>query len=315
MIRFVQHEMIDKMQWDNCIHNSINGNATAYSWFLDIVSPGWCGLIEDEYERVFPLPVSSKVGIKYIMQPYFTQQSGLFYCSHSAEDKLTAFLNAIPDEYKYIKINLNTSNQVTDKRFITENTNLELDLISEYSEIASAYQKNLQRNLKKADTNKLSVSKNIRPEEIIQLFKNNKGQELKHLNDFQYNLIQRIAYQSINKGIGQAWGVYDQHNQLIAGALWITSHQKAVFQFSGVSESGKKQYAMPFIIDTFIQQHAGTALTLDFEGSNDPGLARFYTSFGAKRVVYQTYVRSSLPKPMILLLEMWRNIRKQVKKI
>jgi hypothetical protein len=307
--------MIDKPGWDDCIIHAVNGNLYAFSWYLDIVSPGWCALVENEYEKVFPLPVSAKAGFNYLMQPYFTQQLGLFYQLLSSEEVLLDFLNAIPSGFKYIDINLNTSNKLTSAPNVTEMTNLELDLISEYTDIASRYQGNLQRNLKKAAQNKLTIAKNARPEDIISLFRANKGQELIHLNDHQYSLIQRIAYESIHKGKGEIWGAYDEFNQLVAGVLWVFSHSKAIFLFSALSANGKKLNAMPFIIDQFIRQNSGKSFTLDFEGSNNEGLARFYSSFGAKKVIYQRYTTNILPFPLRIALKIWRLSRTQSKKV
>lgn len=306
--------MIDKSRWDDCVSNSFNGNLNAYSWYLDIVNPGWCALVEDDYESVFPLPVWSRVGIKYIMQPYFTQQLGLFPRSSTTETKLAEFLNCIPSGYKYIDINLNTSNQLQLSGHTTALINLELDLKSDYDKIAAGYQNNLQRNLKKARQNKIYLVQNIRPEELISLFRATKGQDLKHLTDKQYILIQQIAYESIQKGIGEIWGACDENNQLIAGILWVTSHQKSIFLFSALSQTGKKLNAMPWLIDAFIRQNAGKPVTLDFEGSNDEGLARFYRSFGAFKVIYQNYVRNSLPAFFRIALNIWRLIKKKIKK-
>lgn len=315
MIRFLQHEMIDKSRWDDCISHAVNGNLCAYSWFLDIVSPGWCALADDDYEMVFPVTAFSRAGIKYIMQPYFTQQLGLFYRSLSDENILNEFLEQIPKEYKYIDINLNTSNSIALNRNTYEMTNLELDLISDYASIASGYRDNLKRNLRKATQNKLTIVRHTRPEQLISLFKENKGAELKHLNDNQYTLIQRIAYESIHRGMGEIWGAYDEYNQLLAGVLWVTSHNKTIFLFSAVSGEGKKLNAMPWLIDSFIRENACRSLTLDFEGSNDTGLAQFYSSFGAKKVIYIRYVRTSLPLFYRIALKFWRISRDQIKKV
>ena len=314
MIRFLQHDMIDKSLWDDCINHAVNGNLYAFSWYLDIVSPDWCALVENDYEKVLPLPVSSKAGFEYIMQPVFAQQLGLYYKSLSSEEKLKEFLYTIPPRFKYIDFNLNTSNKIDTLHKASEMTNLELDLISPYKDLISGYQNNLQRNLKKAAQNKLTVSKHVRPEEIISLFRANKGQELTHLSKKQYAIIQRIAYESIHKGTGEIWGAYDEHNQLTAAILWVSSHQKAIFLFSALSETGKKLNAMPWLIDSFIKQNAGKPLTLDFEGSNIEGLARFYSSFGAKKVVYLRYIRNSLPKHLRIGLKIWRFSRLHLKK-
>lgn len=314
MIRFLQHDKIDKSLWDDCISNALNGNLYACSWYLDIVSPGWCALIEDDYEMVFPLPASSKAGINYVMQPYFTQQLGLFYKSYSEEDKLDKFLHSIPDKFKYIDLNLNTSNKIPDSDSVSEMINLELDLSIEYKELSSGYQNNLLRNLKKAAQNKLTISNDVKPEEIILLFRANKGLELKHLNNKQYIFIQHIAHESIRKGEGEIWGAYNEFNELVAAILWVTSHHKAIFLFSALSENGKKLNAMPWLIDSFIKQNSGKRLTLDFEGSNIEGLARFYSSFGAKKVIYPRYVRNSLPMLLLTGLKIWRLGRQQLKK-
>ena len=314
MIRFLQHDTIDKSLWDECIGNALNGNLYAFSWYLDIVSPGWCALVEDDYENVLPLPVSSKAVFSYIMQPYFTQQLGLFYKTVSTNDKLGEFLNCIPAKFKYIDFNLNTSNAPPASVNIAEMTNLELELKNEYKDIIRGYQNNLQRNIKKAALNNFTLSTNVKPEEIIALFRANKGQELTHLNNKQYSMLQDIANKSINKEIGEIWGVYDEFNQLLAAILWVTSHRKAIFLFSALSGTGKKLNAMPWLIDSFIKQNAGKPLTLDFEGSNIEGLARFYSSFGAKKVTYQRYMRTSLPPHLKIGLKLWRFSKMKLKK-
>jgi hypothetical protein len=314
VIRFVPNEMIDKSRWDDCISNAINGNLNSYSWYLDIVSPGWCAMIEGDYECIFPLPVSSRAGFRYIMQPPFTQQLGLFYSSLPSQAVLTRFISSIPPVYKYIDINLNTSNRMPGMHDAEAMTNIELDLFSDYDKIYSGYQKNLQRNLKKAAQNKLTIAKHVKPEDIISLFRMNKGKTVKHLQMEQYAIMQQIAYESIYRGIGEIWGAYDEYNRLTAAILWATSHQKTILLFSGVSENGKAFFAMPLLIDTFIRQYAGKSLTLDFEGSNNEGLARFYCSFGAKKVTYQRYYHNSLPLPYRIGLKIWRKCRSLLKK-
>lgn len=309
MIRFLKHDTIDRVKWDNCIDNAINGNLNSHSWFLDIVNPGWCALIENDYENVFPLSVRSRAGFAYIMQPYFTQQLGLFSKTKLTPEKVTEFLNSIPSGFRYIDFNLNSSNRIEGDERLNDMSNFELDLSPEYAEISSHYQINLQRNLKKARLNKFTLTKLVKPEDMISLFRENKGQDLLHLKSEQYQLIQQIANQSLKTGAGKIWGVHDEFNQLIAAALWVHSHQKAIFLFSALSQSGKKLNAMPWLIDSFISEHARNALVLDFEGSNDPGLARFYRSFGAKEVFYQRYRLNTLPFLSGFALKLWRIFR------
>lgn len=315
MLKFLHHDEIDKPAWDACIELASNGNLYAFSWYLDIVSPAWCALVEDGYEKVFPLPVLSKAGIKYVMQPVFTQQLGLYHRNILKNNDLDDFLKHIEKNFSYVDINLNSSNKVSSDRNVVDMTNLEIDLKNSYEKTVEGYSENLKRKLKKASGNKLTVVKNVRPDEIVALFRKNKGADLPHFGKKQYSIIQRIAYESIHKGMGETFGVYDAFNHLVAAALWITSHQKAIFLFSALSEKGKQLNAMPLLIDSFIHDHSGMPLTLDFEGSSDAGLARFYGSFGATRITYQRYKYDSLPLPIGMAINIWRCGRAAIKKV
>ena len=55
MIKYLEHEEIDLKKWDATIDASPNGMVYAKSWYLDIVSPGWEGLVNEDYNAVFPL--------------------------------------------------------------------------------------------------------------------------------------------------------------------------------------------------------------------------------------------------------------------
>jgi hypothetical protein len=55
---------------------------------------------------------------------------------------------------------------------------------------------------------------------------------------------------------------------------------------------------MTFLFDNVINEFAGTQVVLDFEGSNDENLARFYRGFGAKEVYYKVLKYNMLPFPL-----------------
>src|ERR1019366_1761696 len=98
MVKHISHSKINFKKWDNCIANSVNSAIYAYSWYLDIVSPGWEALVAADYKTVMPLTQNSKYGINYLRQPFFTQQLGVFSTSELTEAILTDFLTAIPEK-------------------------------------------------------------------------------------------------------------------------------------------------------------------------------------------------------------------------
>lgn len=295
MIRFLQHHQIEKSKWDNCIKNAHNSRIYALSWYLDIVSPGWCALADENYSIVFPLPVKSKFGIQYIIQPYFVQQLGLFSIHTVTATQAQEFINLIPKQYKFIDIGLNSMNDFLQNAYTTKARNLKLDMRQNYLHIYTNYKTNLQRNIRKAASLSLQIFEHCRPEELIQVFKENRGKTLKNLTIEEYDLIQRIAYTLIHTGQGEIWGIYDEYNQLCAAVLWAVHNDRRIFLFSALSETGKQNNAMPFLIDQYIQRHAGENFFLDFEGSNDDGLARFYSSFGSEEETYFRFTQYRMP--------------------
>jgi len=296
VIKYLDRKNIDDEKWNKCIARSFNGNLYGYSWFLDIAGGEWGALVENDYERVFPLVHRKKFGISYVYQPFFTQQLGLYSTTKLDTAALSTFIRAIPSRFKQVEINLNTLNKADENDFrLIPQLNHELDLIHSYEKIREGYAENLSRNLKKPEKAGLSISKNIKPDDIIDLFIKNRGKNIAHLGEKDYLRLKRIAYTCMYKGIANIQGVYDRQNQLAAGAFFILSNNKAIFLFSGLSEEGRQAGAMPFLIDSFIRQHAGRHLTFDFDGSNDPNLARFYKSFGSKECIYQRIVINRLP--------------------
>ncbi len=286
MIKHLPSEQIDHEKWDNCINNSYNGIIYAKSWYLNIVHPDWEALVEGNYMRIMPLTITKKFGISYFMQPFFIQQLGIFSQSKMYPEKTLEFIKAIPKKIKYIDTNLNSYNQLTTNTFSKENENYMLDLIEEYSKIRANYSSNNIRNLKKANKHKLSIIKSVKPNEIINLFNTNKGKDVTKWTDVNYKTLERLMYMAIHKGMGVVYGVYTENNQLCAAAFFTRFNKRMIFLFSGSNQTAKQNGAMSFLIDSVIKEHSSSQTTLDFEGSNDKNLARFYKGFGAKKVAY-----------------------------
>lgn len=296
MMRHLRHHEIDKERWDDAIKKAFNGIIYAYSWYLDIVSPGWEALASEDYKKVMPLTGGKKMGIRYLFTPFFVQQLGVFSSTKLSADDVREFLKAIPREYKYWEINLNTFNNVSgDGIEFKPNLNHELDLIQDISAIRKEYSDNTKRNIKKADLQNLTVTKEPSREEIISLFRNNRGKDVHVLQEAHYDILRKLLQALDARGRLHPRGVINERGELIAGAFFADANGKVIFLFSGNSEEGKAKGAMFLLIDCFIAENSHKNLVLDFEGSNDPNLARFYRGFGAKECVYLQARMNNLP--------------------
>jgi Acetyltransferase (GNAT) domain len=296
MIRYLQHHEIDKERWDDCIKRSFNGIIYAYSWYLDVVHPGWESLVNADYTTVMPLTSGKKMGVNYLYNPFFVQQLGVFSVARLTPDSVKDYLDAIPKHFRYCEINLNTFNHPKENGFrFKENLNHELDMIGSYEMLKKEYSDNAKRNIKKAQLNDLQVVHTTSKEEIIALFRSDRGKTVEVLKEAEYDTFRRLLQALDGRGRLHTRGVLNAKGELIAGAFFCDSNGKVIFLFSGNSAEGKEKGAMFFLVDAFIQENALKNLILDFEGSNDPQLARFYKGFGAKECVYLQAKRNTLP--------------------
>ncbi len=102
-------------------------------------------------------------------------------------------------------------------------------------------------------------------------------------------------YRALQLNQVEIWCAYTEDNSLCAGAFFVRSPRRHVFLFSGANQMAKDTGAMSYLIDAYIEAHCGEPHILDFEGSQNPNLARFYRGFGAKAVRYPYLYINRLP--------------------
>ncbi|PKP02646.1 MAG: hypothetical protein CVU11_11060 [Bacteroidetes bacterium HGW-Bacteroidetes-6] len=292
MIRYLKHEEIDKNAWDACILRSPAPLIYPMSWYLDVVSPGWSALVEDNYSRVMPLTHRKKTGINYLFQPPFSQQLGIFGLQCNS-DNTQEFLKAIPKQFRFAEIMLNENNPI-EMAGTQKLTNITLNIERNIEEIRSGYNDNTRRNIKKANQNNLTCYQGFDIEKIVSLFKNNKGNEVKQSDVWYANLL-TLAYQLRHKSFGTTWSAIDAHNEIVAGIFTVEFANRVILLFSGSGPEARDSGAMHFLVDNILTDASMRNKLFDFEGSNNENLARFYMGFGGEKKEYAFVRMNRLP--------------------
>lgn len=281
MIRFLEHSEIDKDRWNKAVSEASNSTIFVDFDFLSIGCPDWCALVEDDYQSIMPLPVRSKLSIKYIFVPFFYSRMGIFSPKKITPELVKEFVNAIPRKYKQIDLFLNENNpcDLIDTKAV-EMVSHRMGLNRSYETIAQQYSQNTSRNIKAAKKQELQYTEEASIKEIIHLFQQNRGQQktVRYKKKDYFTLI-RIAHHAYSHGNLDTIGAISE-GQLIAGALFLKDHDRTWFWFSGRDNAQADKKAMFFLIDEYIQRHAGQLVTLDFNGSMNENVARLYKSFG-----------------------------------
>lgn len=313
MIRFVEHNDINREKWDLAIENSLSPTAFASFEILNLlVNPDtWHALILDDYRAVMPLPARKKFSLNYIFPPFFAPQLGIFANFEISPDLVTDFFDHIPNKFVTKDLILNKSNpsiQYRGSHF--ENISHCLDLNHDYQDLYNNFSSNTKRNIKSGQKHGyvIKIEKNIAPQ-IIALFENNRGREKDvNFSKNDYSRLEKIALVLEDANMCENYAVYTPSGQLAAGALFVNDHDRVWFWFSGRDNTLSEGKPLFFLINEFIKNNAGKDKLLDFNGSRNPNVAHLYKSFGG---IPYSFAGFSICNNQILkfLLSFYRKLR------
>jgi hypothetical protein len=284
--KFIEHNDIDRVQWDKCIKSSLSSPLYGLCWYLDIVCPSWKAIICDDYSFVWPLPVNKKMGVSYVYQPFFTQQLGAFSNKDISADILNEAWNIIKDKYVHAHIHFNVTNPPFNASYENRRLTHWLDLNRSYEHIYRLYSTNVKRNIKKALKNKLElvISDNI--DYFIKWMQRDYNERFKGIKPQHYQTLSNIYIKS--RGKAQIIGIKKGAN-FLAQALFIKDKNQIIYLAGVNSTEGQKSGAMHLIFDEIIKENASSPLYLDFEGSMIDSIARFFKSFGSEEKYFNEW--------------------------
>jgi hypothetical protein len=284
MIQHLSRSDINITKYDNCIANAANSRIYAYSWYLDIVCDTWSILVKDDYKFVMPLPNRKKYGINYIYQPPWVQQLGIFSNEFINTLLIEAFINAIPNKFKLIDLLFNSKNSCNLKG-VKSRKNYLIDLNKSYNELRKNYKKGRQSSVNFARRSELKIVDHNNYNDIIKLFKKNKGAEL-NKKQSDYVILEHLMQFALNSYLVKIKAVFNSENNLVGGAFFLTDKHRITYLFSAINNEGREKQAMSFLIDSVIDNFAKSNLILDLEGSMIKNLGSYFRSFGAQLETY-----------------------------
>jgi len=296
-IQYIKHHEIDFKKWDNTVLKSSFPYVFAQSFYLNATSPDWDALIINDYESIFPLTHKSKFGIRYLPQPPFTSQLGVYGKSNIEIEEL--FYNYITNKFKLIDLEWNAGNSISNQFFKTKNT-----FLIDYKE-AYKLNENTRRNIQKA--NELNLKVIIIPKvEIIPLSKKYLYPFLK--NELSLSTKSILLFDQLLKNASEvnqliSFQVIDEKGNCKALAHFIYNDFHAFFLKGTVINKKENSGSMHLLLQNAIQFFSDKVKVFDFGGgSNSESLANFYKGLGGKKLNYGFLQWKNLP-PLINLLK------------
>ncbi|MDM1548071.1 hypothetical protein HX096_09400 [Empedobacter falsenii] len=285
MIKRVSRKKLDVNKYTECLNKSVNYSIYAEVFYLDaLVDNNWDCYVLNDYEAIMPLPFVKKFGFKFIVQPIYCQQLGVFHQENFPKEAFQLF------EKKLHR------NLVRAYAFNEENTemfepkglrriNQILDLNQDYENLFSIYSRNRRNEIRK-------VGKfNYKIENVTQLnrfFELNSSYEYLITNNL-INYSQEKIQSLFNQKIINIYEIFDQEENLLGCQLIMISKNR-VYNFAFArNKNSKSNFGSAYIIDYIIKTFSNSELTLDFEGSMVPSIAKFMQGFGAIEKKYTNY--------------------------
>lgn len=265
------------------------------SWWLDAVTDkNWDGVVVDDYRLVLPLPKGKSLGrVAQVQRASFTQQGGPFGQLRSGD--VHDILHALPPRYLSFQLPLQEGIVPTDvpSGFSTRTrTNYILDLSPTYEEINLGFNKVLRRKLRRNGPATLSPAE---PDLIIELYQNSVGTKA-GLQPKHYRWIRQLMVAAQANESAVLCRLDDPENGCLAAGFFPWYQGRLINLFAASSPAGYQHEGMARMLVALIKQHRGAGCLLDFEGSDIPGVAEYFRSFGPERRQYLTVERKGVRK-------------------
>lgn len=285
MIRRLKYHEIDFEKYDECVRKSTQYRIYAESWYLDAVTDqNWDCLVNDDYSIVMPLPIKRRFGIKFIAQPLFCQQLGIF-----SKYELTNidFKQLVKKLRRMIVISYQFNEENTNHLFIKSKLrdNFILDLERSYETLFESYQRDRKKDVRRISKLDLKSS----DEFDFLSFKNEMIKKYPTLKDvYESKAFQNLVDELIKQGKAY-YKKLCANDQMISQIFIIKSKNRNILLFSSRDTDNQYKGAFTYLVDEFIKQTATEKQFLDFEGSMIEGIANYNASFGATRKRYLQY--------------------------
>ncbi len=285
MIEAIPFEKIDQKKWNNCVQESEHKNIYGLYDSICTACDHWIGIVYNDYEAIMALPMKKKLGLSYSWHPQFMGPLGIFGEEVTTEIRSKMFATIIEHSW-WIKMHYWQDQSEIKEIKTTERIYQQLDLADRSMDnIRLNYNDNTKRNLKKAIKQNLSIRKTDDSEQLILVFKENKGDQIKNIKEESYVLLKKLTDHWIKKGMGHIMTVY-AGSDLAAIGCFLTWGKRLIYYKGAVTEAGKTNGAMHYLIDQEIELHLSGCSSFDFGGSNTESVARFYKGFGGTDRMY-----------------------------
>lgn len=289
--QILESHKIDFNKWDDCIEESSNGLVYGLSEYLNYTTDNWKGVVVDNYVAVMPIPWRKKFGITYTYEVPFLQQAGVYSGSDSLS--LDEALNALNSFCSYGTYNFNFAQH--DQR-LQARTNLVLALNSGIEELYQNFTPDAKRIIQHTLNSSMRYSQGD-VDEAVAMYKRHCEDSVK-ISAHQYESFRILCKSLFAQGNVHVRRVEDTRGNTLSIMLLLKFRNRLINIINATFAEGRKLNSNYLLYYSVLKEFAGSGFLFDFEGSEHPGIQRFYRQFTTTNQPYYRYHLNNLPSAL-----------------
>jgi len=321
--RWLSRAQIDAAEW-NARAAALGGGSAGYmqTAYLDAVAPGWGALLFAD-GCLFPVWPRSWGPIRQYRQPWFVQHLALLPSSdhlssdlpssdlpssghsssgHSSSgnnrpsacelaERLTQARQGALKGACLLEFQIDEpppdSGHIPAGWQVNGRTTYRLPIDSADSEsVRVGYSAHHRRLIRPVDGLQFVQTNN--PEPFLRLFASRVAGKA-GLTAQQIRASRRLLKVLLDNRNADLWTLV-REQELLSGCVLLRSGNRLIYQLAGSSSASMQVGGMHRLVDHILHRPEYGGLTVDFEGSELPGLQRFYSGFGARPHIYSRWV-------------------------
>lgn len=289
--KLLKHDEIDQAKWDACIRLAENGLIYAESEYLNHMAEGWWGIVADDYKAVMPLCQRSKLGFRYLYQPAFCQQGGIFYTAGTLKEYEETFLQLIEDTFLFVEITLNFGHDQSSTSEIKRKSSNYLRTLSE-----EAYNPYIITRLKRAQKFCLTYRSSNDVEGILSSYQELYASRIQGIKKSDFENLHLLCKKMQEKGRVILREVYDAAGkEVLASCLLLTDRRRIYNIINNLFPAGRAKMANYILFQNIFSEFKNSGKIFDFEGSDLEGVGYFYKKFSTNNQPFFPYRINRLP--------------------
>lgn len=293
---YITYHKIDKQKWNNCIQKSKNGLIYATTAYLDAMTENkWDALVEGDYQAVMPLTFRIKYGIKYLYQPPFVQQLGIFSATKINTSQTNLFIIEAQKKFRFAEYTFNAANPFPPGNFlISPKINYLLTLQKPHPQIVNDYQPSFKKSLRRLQKLNLEYSSTFDIKKAISHYRELYSHRIKQIKKGAVKRFTKLCRQMAETN-QLCMREVTFENRTVAINILFRDNNRVYNIISCITEEGKKMEANYFLYDKILEEFSSSNLVFDFEGSDIAGVATFYKKMSPQSESYNFLKFNNLP--------------------